>query len=68
MSEQSTLHEGQRPPKGSPDLQALAKEFDRLSSDHSYVIPPHQERPEAFKWFVAGVMYERARASHDQPS
>jgi len=70
MSEQRALHESQRDLEtilGQPrDLEDLAAEFDKLSqqrdpSHQTHVISQHQERPESFRWFVAGVMHERTR-------
>jgi len=44
--------------------EGLAKAFDQLCTladmtHQEHVIAWHMERPEAFKWFVEGVMYER---------
>lgn len=48
------------------DIKDLAAEFDRLSRERdplhlTHIIAQHRERPESFKWFVAGVLYERQR-------
>lgn len=45
---------------------AIAAAFDEIcrlreERQHNYVITYHAERPEAFKWFIEGVMYERAK-------
>lgn len=70
MSEQRALHESQSDTEailGQPrDLEDLAAEFNKLSQQRdpahqAHVISQHQERPESFRWFVAGVMFERAR-------
>lgn len=48
------------------DIKDLAIEFDRLSKERDplqldHIIAHHRERPESFKWFVSGVLYERDR-------
>jgi hypothetical protein len=70
MSEQQPLPKAQESVKNFTDTQALAAEFDKLSRERDpkqreLVIAPHHERPESFKWFVAGVMYERTRVKPD---
>jgi uncharacterized protein YbjT (DUF2867 family) len=61
MSELGKVYESAGPVKGVAELQELAQEFDKLSGDREWVIPPHQERPEAFRWFVQGALFERRR-------
>jgi hypothetical protein len=61
MQERDPLLEGPR----TID-RGLAEAFDELcrlreARQQAYVITYHAERPEAFKWFIEGVMYERAR-------
>jgi hypothetical protein len=55
------------------DLKDLAAEFDRLSKERDplhrvHVIDQHFARPESFRWFVAGVLYERQRKSIEKAS
>lgn len=47
------------------DIEELAAAFDQLSKErdpkhHEYVIAQHHSKPEAFRWFLAGVTYGRA--------
>ncbi len=61
MSEQREVYGGARAFE-----EGLAKAFDQICTladmtHQEHVIAWHMERPEAFKWFVEGVMYERAQ-------